>query len=248
MRAPWFHHKELSRCQTIKDRQSSCSYSISPLGLSEETLGQGATLGTILGIARFAVLAGALASAGCVTTENSLSKNDIAAMKLTSVTVSFAPDANVQWEDGIRAYATAKSIPDDEIATRTNTPEGKAYVQNLLAPKIKSGVERVMAGQLNGTRPVRLDIVVKSFTIASAVQRILIGGGYGMAADTNLVDAKTGMVIIAHPNLTGVLLAGQGVLGTAVQAAIDNSYKQGVPERIIENYAEGFRDWLLPRA
>jgi hypothetical protein len=205
-------------------------------------------LGTILGMARLAVLAGALALMGCVTTENSLAKNDIAAMKLTGVTVSFAPDANVQWEDGIRAYATAKSIPDDEIATRTNTPEGKAYVQNLLASKIKSGVERVMTGQLNGTRPVRLDIVVKSFTIASAVQRILIGGGYGMAADANLVEAKTGTVIIAHPNLTGVLLAGQGVLGTAVQAAIDNSYKQGVPERIIENYAGGFRDWLLPKA
>lgn len=205
-------------------------------------------MGTILGMARLAVLAGALALTGCVTTENSLSKNDIAAMKLTGVTVSYAPDANVQWEDGIRAYATAKIIPDDEIATRTNTPEGKAYVQNLLAPKIKSGVERVMAGQLNGTRPVRLDIVVKTFTIASAVQRILVGGGYGMAADATLVDARTGAVIIAHPELRGILLAGQGVLGTAVQAAIDNSHKQGVPERIIESYAQNYRNWLLARA
>jgi hypothetical protein len=205
-------------------------------------------VGTIWGMARLAVLAGALALTGCVTTENSLSKNDIAAMKLTSVTVSYAPDANVQWEDGIRAYATAKAIPDDEISTRTNTPEGKAYVQNLLTPRIKSGIERVMAGQLNGTRPVRLDIVVKSFTIASAVQRILIGGGYGMAADATLVDARTGTVIMAHPNLTGVLLAGQGVLGTAVQAAIDNSHAQGIPERIVESYAENYRNWLLPKA
>jgi hypothetical protein len=205
-------------------------------------------MGTIMGMARLAALAGALALAGCVTTENSLSKNDIAAMKLTGITVSYAPDANVQWEDGIRAYATAKTIPDDEIATRTNTPEGKAYVQNLLTPKIKSGIERVMAGQLNGTRPVRLDIAVKSFTIASAVQRILIGGGYGMAADATLVDAKTGAVIIAHPELRGILLAGQGVLGTAVQAAIDNSHAQGVPERIVESYAENYRNWLLPKA
>src|ERR1700754_2626975 len=115
-------------------------------------------------MARLAVLAGALALTGCVTTENSLSKNDIAAMKLAGVTVSYAPDANIQWDDGIRAYARTKSLTDDQIATETNTPEGKAYVQNLLAPKIKSGVERVMAGQLNGTRPVRLEIVVKSFT------------------------------------------------------------------------------------
>jgi hypothetical protein len=61
--------------------------------------------------------------------------------------------------------------------TATNTPEGKAYVRDLLAPRIKAGVEQAMAGQLNGSRPVRLDIVVKSFVIASAVQRILIGGG-----------------------------------------------------------------------
>ena len=84
---------------------------------------------TILGMARLAVLAGTLALTGCVTTENSLSKNDIAAMKLTGVTVSYAPDANVQWEDGIRAYATAKARPDDQIRYAINTPEGKAYVQ-----------------------------------------------------------------------------------------------------------------------
>ena len=204
-------------------------------------------MGTIWGMARLAVLAGALALTGCVTTDNTLTKNDIAAMKLTGVTVSYAPDANVQWEDGIRAYARTKTLTDDQIATGTNTPEGKAYVQNLLAPKIKSGIERVMAGQLNGTRPVRLDVVVKSFTIASAVQRILIGGGYGMAADANLVDAKTGTVIIAHPELRGVLLAGQGVLGTAVQAAIDNANAQGVPERIVESYAENYRNWLLAK-
>jgi hypothetical protein len=205
-------------------------------------------VGTIWGLARLAVLVGALALTGCVTTENSLTKNDIASMKLVGVNVSYAPDANIQWEDGIRAYARTKSIADDQIAVETNTPEGKAFVRNLLAPKIKSGVEKVVAGQLNGTRPVRLDIVVKSFTIASAVQRILIGGGYGMAADANLVDAKTGTVVIAHPNLTGMLLAGQGVLGTAVQAAIDNSASQGVPERIVESYAENFRNWLLPKA
>jgi hypothetical protein len=39
MRVSLFHYKELSRRQTIKDRQFSCSYSISLLGLSEETLG-----------------------------------------------------------------------------------------------------------------------------------------------------------------------------------------------------------------
>jgi Family of unknown function (DUF6778) len=177
-----------------------------------------------------------------VTIENSLSPNDVASMKLTGVTVSFVPDAGIQWEDGIRAYATAKAITDDQISVAANTPEGKAYVQGMLAPRIKAGIERVMAGQLNGTRPVRLDVVVKRFALSSAVQRILIGGDRGMTADANLVDARTGAVIIANPDLRAFMLAGQGIVGTAVQAAIDNSSAQSPADKLVDRYAESYRD------
>ena len=198
------------------------------------------------GLARLAALLAALALAGCVTTaENSLSQNDIASMKLTGVTVSFAPDAGVQWEDGIRAYATAKAISDDQIATATNTPEGNAYVRTMLAPVIQTGVSKSMAGQLVGSRPVRLDVVVKSFALSSAVQRILIGGGRGMVADANLVDARTGAIIIAYPNLVAASYAGQGIVGTAVQAAIDSSSDQSVAEKLASRYGNIYRNWLL---
>lgn len=200
----------------------------------------------MLGLARLAALGMACALAACVTTaENSLSQNDIAGMKLTGVTVSFAPDAGVQWEDGIRAYATAKAITDDQIATATNTAEGKAYVQAMLAPVIKTGVTKSMTGQLIGSRPVRLDVVVKSFAVASAVQRILIGGGRGMVADANLVDARTGAVIIAYPGLLAATYAGQGIVGTAVQAAIDSSSEQSVAEKLASRYGDIYRNWLL---
>ena len=206
----------------------------------------GGALGTMWGLARLAALVAALALAGCVTTaENSLSQNDIASMKLTGVTVSFAPDAGVQWEDGIRAYATAKAISDDQIATATNTPEGNAYVRTMLAPVIQTGVSKSMAGQLIGSRPVRLDVVVKSFALASAVQRILIGGGRGMVADANLVDARTGAIIIAYPNLVAASYAGQGIVGTAVQAAIDSSSDQSVAEKLASRYGNIYRNWLL---
>jgi hypothetical protein len=202
----------------------------------------------MLGLARFAALGIAFALAGCVTTaENSLSQNDIAGMRLTGVTVSFAPDAQVQWEDGIRAYAAAKAITDDQIATATNTPEGRAYVQGMLAPRMRAEIEKVMIGQLNGTRPVRLDVIVKTFALSSAVQRVLIGGGRGMVADANLVDARTGAVIIANPDLRAVLFAGQGIVGTAVQAAIDNASTQNVVEKLVDRYGESYRDWLLRR-
>ena len=206
----------------------------------------GGALGTVLRFARIAALGVVCALAACVTTaENSLSQNDIAGMKLAGITVSYVPDARIQWEEGIRAYATARAITDDQIATATDTAEGRAYVQNMLAPRIKAGIEKVMAGQLNGSRPVRLEIVVKSFAISSAVQRILIGGGRGMTADANLVDARTGAIIIANPDLRAFLFAGQGIVGTAVQAAVDNASAQSVVEKVVIKYGENYRDWLL---
>jgi hypothetical protein len=79
------------------------------------------------------------------------------------------------------------------------------------------------------------------------VQRILIGGGRGMIADANLVDARTGAIIIANHDLTAVLFAGQGIVGTAVQAAIDNASAQNVVEKLVDRYGETYRDWLLRR-
>ncbi|HEV7599444.1 MAG TPA: DUF6778 family protein [Bradyrhizobium sp.] len=202
---------------------------------------------TILGMARLAVLAGALALTGCVTAENSLSANDIAGMKLAGVTVSYAPDARIVWDDGIRAYAASKGIVDD-MATATNTPEGKAYVRNLLASRVKGDVEQQMVGQLNGTRPVRLEVVVHSFMIASAVQRIVIGGGHGMTADANLVDARTGAVILKHPNLMANVAAAGGLVGTAVQSAIEAAAKVDNTDRVASTWGATYRDWLLRRA
>ena len=199
----------------------------------------------VWGLARLAALGVLFALAGCVTAENSLSQNDIAGMKLTGVTVGFEPNAAVQWEEGFRAYAVAKTIPDHELVAATDTPEAKAYIQNLLAPKVKAGIEQAMAGQLNGPRPVRLDLVVKRFAIASAVQRILIGGNHLMVATATLVDARTGAAIITYPDLVAQVVVGQGIVGTAVQAAIDASMPQTPTERLIAEYGRSYRSWLV---
>jgi hypothetical protein len=197
--------------------------------------------------ARLVALGVMLALAGCKTVENSLSQNDVSAMKLAGVTVRFAPDAAIQWEDGIRAYAVAKSIPDDQIATAANTPEANAFVQNRLGQRIKIVLEQKVGPQLTGTRPVRLEIVVKHFAIASAVQSVLIGGGRGMRADATLVDARTGAVIISHPDMAAVMMAGSGIVGTAVQAAVDASSKDSVADKLVAQYGDIYCNWLLQR-
>jgi hypothetical protein len=204
-------------------------------------------MNTILGLVRLAVLAGALALTGCVTTENRLSKDDAGSMKLTGIHVSIAPDAYVEWEDGVRAYAKAQAIPDGQIGTALNSPEGKAYLNGMLASQIKSRTERVMAGALTGSRPVRLDIIVRNFTVSSPLKRVLVGGGHVLKADANLVDARTGAVIVAHPNLGGAALTGNGLVGTPVSMVIESNLKESVAERIMDAYAENYRYLLLPK-
>ncbi|MGQ0680857.1 DUF6778 family protein [Bradyrhizobium sp.] len=206
------------------------------------------SVGIFGGLARLAVLGGALALVGCKTVENSLTANDVSSMRLAGVTVSFTPDARVLWDESVRAYAASKAIPDDEIGKAMDTPEAKAYVRKMLAPRVKASVEQAMAGQLNGARPVRLDIIVKNFALPSAMQRVMVGGAREMTADANLVDAKTGAVIIAYPEMRSFLMAGQGVLGAAVQAAADSAASRAVVDQVTDRYAQDYRNWLLRRA
>ena len=199
----------------------------------------------LLGLARIAALGGLLALAGCVTAENSLSQSDIADMKLTGVTVSLAPDARIQWEEAVRAYGVSKSLMDDQMMAASETPEGRAYIHAMLAPRIKTGLEQQLSRQLAGTRPVRLEITVKTFALASAATRIFIGGGRGMSADATLVDARTGKVLLVNPGLSAALVTGQGIVGTMVQAAVDSNSTQSPADKVIARYAEVYRNWLL---
>jgi hypothetical protein len=200
----------------------------------------------IWGLARLAALGAALALVGCVTTaENSLSQEDIASMKLTGVTVSFMPNARVQWDDGFRAYTAGKAIPNDQMAAAWATPEARTYVRTLLASEIKAGLEESMAGQLNGARPVRLEIVVKEFNMSSAIESVMIGSDNHMIATANLVDARTGATIISDPDLQGFLPSKGGIIGTAVGMAMDHAFAKSPAERVIEQYGRAYRTWLI---
>ena len=184
-------------------------------------------------------------AAGCKTAENSLRREDVASFKLTGVTVRYKPDASIMWEDAVRAYATASHIVDDKLAEASTSPQAKAYMQKYLADRIKSTLERNLSPKLAGTRPVRLEVVVLNFTVASAVQRILIGGSHMMVADAVLVDARTNAIIVSYPDLAASAAAGQGVLGTAVTAAVEAGQGVTPADRILTNYADSYSGWLI---
>jgi DNA-binding CsgD family transcriptional regulator len=194
--------------------------------------------------ALLAALGLGLALSACVTAENPLSQTYIAGMKLTGVNVSFAPKASVIWEEGERAYAGARTMSDAQVAEARRTQEYKDYVHAMLGARIKAGVEQAMAGQLIGARPVRLEIVVSRFYVPSVASRVLIGGDPQMFAAATLVDARTGAVILAHPDLEAFVHGGAGIIGTAVQAAIDSSRNETQEDRLIANYGQTYREWL----
>jgi hypothetical protein len=181
---------------------------------------------------------------GCATVENSLRKEDVATFRLAGVSVSFKANADVGWDDAVRAYAVAKGIPDHEMALASNTPEAKAFMQNFAAGRIKSGLERHLSPKLAGTRPVRLEVAVRSFRVASAVQRILIGGSHVMIADAILVDGRTNTPLVTYPELTVTVAAGQGVVGAAAQALVNAAENVDEADRVLFRYSLIYGIWL----
>jgi hypothetical protein len=193
---------------------------------------------------RIAVVAGLLATlAGCVTASNTLSLDEVANLRLAAVNVSFAPEATIWWGDGERAYAASKGQPATESDTLAKTPEGQAYLRNTIAGKIKAAMERKLAATLVGARPVRAEVTVKGLQIWSAIHRIVIGGHHTMVADVTLVDARTGAIVLPYAAQSSMAMAGQGIAGALVDAAV-----MAEPiDRVVNNYADQYGDWLLRR-
>jgi len=183
----------------------------------------------------------AVALTGCVTAKNTLSLDDIATLRLAGVDVSFAPNVHIWWGDGERAFAASKGQPATESENLAKTPEGQAYLRNTIASKVKASMERKLSAELVGGRPVRVQVNVKSVVIASAIQRVLVGGHHSMIADVTLLDAKTGALLLPYAGQTTQAGAGQGIGGVLVDAAL-------LPDpidRVADNYAATYVYWLL---
>jgi hypothetical protein len=108
----------------------------------------------------------ASALAGCATVSFTLSPEQVAGFRLTGVNIGFAPDVRIAWGEGELAYAASKGVASQEADSVANTPEGKAYLRNAIASKLKPAMQESLASQLNGSRPVRVDVTVKEVFVA----------------------------------------------------------------------------------
>ena len=196
---------------------------------------------------RFVTLLACLAPilAGCVTTaQNALSPADAKTFRLAEVRVTVPAEATIVGYDALTTeYAAAKRIPNYELNAATETDEAKAWARNHLQARVKNAMEKQLGATLQGQRPVRAEVVVKGFQLSSAVQRIVVGGDYRMVADVTLVDAKSGAVIVAYPELLHAAPALNGWAGAIVQAAYDASNPPG--DRVVNGFAEKYKVWLV---
>jgi hypothetical protein len=103
-------------------------------------------------------------------------------------------------------------------------------------------MERDLTPRLKGSNAVRVDIHVKSITVASDVQRVLVGGHHGMTADVTLVDLRTKSVLVTYPAQSVFAPAGQGVGG----ALLDRALMPDPVDRIAANFAFKYGEWLRP--
>jgi hypothetical protein len=185
----------------------------------------------------------AIGLAACVTASNTLSTDQVESFGYAGVKVTFAPNATIWWGDGERAYAASKGLPATESEALAKTPEGQAYLRNAIASRVKTSADRYFTSTLNGTRPVRFEIVVTNVTIASGIQRVVLGGHHSMTADTTVVDAKTGAVLLPYPGQSAMALAGQGVAGVLIDAALLSD----PIDRVVDDYMGQYARWFLRR-
>src|SRR5262245_41591296 len=87
----------------------------------------------------------AAALAGCATVaSNTRSPQEVAGLKLAGVTVTITPEAKIQWEDGLRLYASSKGVSYPQLGEAVDSAEAKAYVRNALAPKLRRRWRRAL--------------------------------------------------------------------------------------------------------
>ena len=203
---------------------------------------------------------------GCATIHNPLTLQDIAALRIVDVRVTFKPDAHISWATAEQEFVdqaktdrardpktrhkqttheeNAYGIVDPAAAEHQRlvaSPEGKAFVQKKIAALIDTRLKRDIVPQFNGSRDARLEIVVVGFVIPHAVQRVVLGGVPVLGAITHLKDARTGAELAKLDQ--GASAYGGGGVSTLVVEAL----AAPLEDRLVDAYVANVRNWLTKK-
>lgn len=204
----------------------------------------------------YGLVAMAVLLTGCATANLALSPQERMALRIESVKVDYVKDARIWWGNAEREYLTrttagstqapAKKVRGEVAETDAGakaqeimeSPEAQAYLRTKLASLIETAVAAKVKPAFNGSRPVRLEVQVHSFTIPSAAQRAVLGGAPSLGAVTYLKDARTG-VELGKLDAAAIAGAGNGVIGVLVDQVLSD-----LEDRVIDAYTTQVLIWL----
>jgi hypothetical protein len=199
----------------------------------------------------FALIAVA-ALAGCATPKINLSQTELATLDIQRVDVSFAPNAHLWWGNAEREYAAKVGAPPpdpqadpdlpgerdgDAYRDLMDSPEAKKYLRKKLARMLQDRLGHLVA-EHQGTRPARLEVVVRTFIIPSPLQRIALGGSPRLRASIVLRDAVTGQELGKY-NGGAAGYAGHGIAGVLADQLGDD-----LEDRVLDQYDKTVSGWL----
>lgn len=181
-------------------------------------------------------------------------------INIQQIDITYAPNVEIWWGNAEREYAAkvapnsntvkpAKSASDigaaqgaqdgDDYRAIMDTPEAKKYQRDKLEAMIRDRLNTFVVPDYKGTRPVRLEVLVKNFVIPSPLQRLAIGATPPLLnAETVLRDAATGKELAKLDKVSTGTAFG-GIIGVAVDQAGDD-----LEDRALDDYVKNVRAWL----
>lgn len=140
---------------------------------------------------------------------------------------------------------TANTDPDLQVKLQTEPassfPAVTAFFERALLDQARASLDAQVGPILTGQRPVRAVVRLKTFDIPSAIRRVLVDSAARIQADIDLVDARTGALLLRYE---GPLRARQqiGGLATAIAVAVERS---DVGAEMLAAYMADYRAWLV---
>jgi hypothetical protein len=180
-----------------------------------------------------------IALSGCVTADKpSLSPEARQNLRLAAVEVAFTPDASIH-VSAVEDEATSRGA-----TTREQVREAEvAHIRQV----VTSEFTEVVGPRLAGSRPVVAKIRINNFYIPGAVGALLLDGKSALSAGVDLVDRKSGEVLVSIPPgkiMSGVYRPG-GVLGLAVQLTAAGDPADKKTREMSREFAAEYVSWLM---
>lgn len=187
--------------------------------------------------------------AGCTATNpHGVPQDSIRGYRVTGFEVR-GIDVIRSWPAAEAAFVAERKPPADLIdrlrdQPAASFPEVRAFMLERMQRLFESEAKSRFAAALDGPKPARMIIELKTFDIPSAARRLLVNNTLSMQADILLVDAQSGQPLVSYvgPALLRPVLG--GIAGTVLsEALIDRDKDFG--QELMATYLNAYRDWLL---